>query len=170
MIPFNKAGVLAKEIPRRRRHQFDDLVHVSSSSKSFSNDPSHMPLTNLHSTEMYVIIIAGSLPTLRPLLQNSLSKWHSYKQRSSKGYHASDDQDHELHPYKKRHIHASAAHGLGLQTDGSDREVLADSDPHGITKTVDFTLEATQRSREQRSEGSNEDHPDLFRVRETERV
>ena len=88
---------------------------------------------------MYVIIIAGSLPTLRPLFKQSLHLYRSYKQRSSKGYH-SYDHGIELKKHNAKHTIGSMPVPLGRKgLKGSDQDILA-TDTGGITKTVDITL------------------------------
>ena len=88
---------------------------------------------------MYVIIIAGSLPTLPPLFQQSLQTFRSYKQRSSKGYHSYDNGI-ELRRHRDKHTIGSMPVGLGRNDRRrSDQDILA-TDTGGITKTVDITL------------------------------
>lgn len=89
---------------------------------------------------MYVIITAGSLPTLRPLLQNTLSIYRSHKQRSSKGYHAYDHSRHALQNLRsKRTLGQTPVKSPGR---GSDEDVLT-ANMGGITKTIDVTLAST---------------------------
>ncbi|KAL8956961.1 MAG: hypothetical protein Q9193_005650 [Seirophora villosa] len=84
-------------------------------------------------TEMYVIIIAGSLPTLRPLFQKALASYQSFAQRSSKGY-LSHDGEHELQvqPGKKQKQNKQNKQKQ-KQKRSSEQGVPA----QGITKTVE---------------------------------
>ena len=95
------------------------------------------------STEMYVIIIAGSLPTLRPLVQKTLSSYRSYKQRSSRGYHSSGEAPYMLNKLPGRNTIGSKP--KRNQDMGSDQDVVGLAPGvaagGGITKTTDFTLE-----------------------------
>ncbi|KAL8912928.1 MAG: hypothetical protein Q9171_002127 [Xanthocarpia ochracea] len=102
-----------------------------------------------YTTEMYIIIVAGSLPTLRPLFVKSSSVYRSYKQRSFKGDQSYDQPAHELQPYRKIHPDGSTPHRNGGRS--SDREVLA-ADVQGIIKTVDFTVAATGGEEDKRWE------------------
>ena len=105
---------------------------------------------------MYVIIIAGSLPTLPPLFQQSLHTYRSYKQRSSKGYH-SYDHGVELQRYRGKHTIGSMPGPLGRNRQrGSDLDILA-TDTGGITKTVDITLASTESAERKPWEKWDED-------------
>ncbi len=130
---------------------------------------------------MYVIIIAGSLPTLRPLFQATLATYHSHKQRSSKGYLTHDESNsHALHSYPKKKNANSGCTPRSLdRRDGersSDQDVLAAKDVEGITKTVDFTVatETTQTQTEaggkQRWDRWEDEEFGARRIREDERV
>lgn len=90
---------------------------------------------------MYVIIIAGSLPTLRPLVQKSVLAYKSYKQRSSKGYHSHPNAPYELqnHPARKT-IERSGQQKARRKAGGHSDEDILSSAPAGITKTMDFSL------------------------------
>ncbi|KAI4229624.1 MAG: hypothetical protein L6R36_000671 [Xanthoria steineri] len=122
-----------------------------------------------YTTEMYVIIIAGSLPTLRPLFQKTVYVFHSYTHRSSKGYHSHDHAAHELEPYrKKKHTDTSI-----LQTTrqrNSDQDVLA-TNAEGITKTVDIVFACSPGAEEGKKwEPWEEQHFGERGTREDERV
>lgn len=105
---------------------------------------------------MYVIIIAGSLPTLRPLVQKSVLAYRSYKQRSSRGYHSHPNVPYELRNYPAK----KAFGGTGLQKaqrkagGHSDEDVLASAPgaPAGITKTMDFSLVYAENDGNKRTE------------------
>lgn len=93
-------------------------------------------------TEMYVIIIAGSLPTLRPL---ALRIVMSFKNRSTsrKGYmqhgHTFERNSHHLDPYKmKNKIQRSS---MQNRPSGSDQDIL----PSQITKTTDIAIDYDSR-------------------------
>ncbi|KAI4253517.1 MAG: hypothetical protein L6R42_007551, partial [Xanthoria sp. 1 TBL-2021] len=102
-----------------------------------------------YTTEMYVIIIAGSLPTLRPLFQKSVYVFRSYKHRSSKGYHSYDHAPHELQPYRKKKHPDIPILQATRQDNGrsSDQDVLA-ANAEGITKTVDITFASSPGAEE----------------------
>ncbi|KAL9607896.1 MAG: hypothetical protein Q9167_007234 [Letrouitia subvulpina] len=106
-----------------------------------------------YTTEMYVIIIAGSLPTLRPLVQKSVRAYKLYKQRSSKGYLSHPNASHELQNYPtKKTIGGTVLQKARRKAEGhSDEDVLA-SAPAGITKTTDFSLEYAEDEGNKRSE------------------
>ena len=92
---------------------------------------------------MYVIIIAGSLPTLPPLFQQSMHTYRVYKQRSSKGYH-SYDHGIELQRPRAKHTIGSMPVARGrAERRASDQDILA-TDTGGITKTVDITLASAE--------------------------
>ncbi|KAL8785940.1 MAG: hypothetical protein Q9213_003089 [Squamulea squamosa] len=123
-----------------------------------------------YSTEMYVIIIAGSLPTLRPLFQKSFSVYRSFKQRSSRGYHSYDHRPHEMQPYQKTHLDSTIPHIMGHNEGrNSDQDVLA-TDVEGITKTVDFTIAMSSGEDGKRWERWEDDHFERRGTREDERV
>ncbi|KAL8877250.1 MAG: hypothetical protein Q9198_004698 [Flavoplaca austrocitrina] len=125
-----------------------------------------------YTTEMYVIIIAGSLPTLRPLFQKTISVYRSRKQRSSHGYQSYDHAPHEMQSYrKKKHTNTSI---LCTKNQGnersSDSEVLA-SNAEGITKTVDITFASSPGVEEGKKwERWEEEHFGETGTREDERV
>ncbi|KAL8928413.1 MAG: hypothetical protein Q9172_000899 [Xanthocarpia lactea] len=120
-----------------------------------------------YTTEMYIIIIAGSLPVLRPLFVKSSSVYRSYKQRSFKGDQSYDQPPHELQPYRKNHPDGSTPHRNGGRS--SHREVLA-ADVQGITKTVDFTVAATSGEEDKRWERWEEEYFAERGMHEDERV
>ena len=92
---------------------------------------------------MYVIIVAGSLPTLPPLFQQCLHTYRIYKQRSSRGYH-SYHHGIELQGQGGKHTIGSMPGPLGRNDRrGSDQDILA-TDTGGITKTVDINLTSTE--------------------------
>ncbi|KAI4114951.1 MAG: hypothetical protein LQ345_004365 [Seirophora villosa] len=84
-------------------------------------------------TEMYVIIIAGSLPTLRPLFQKALASYQSFAQRSSKGY-LSHDGEHELQAQpgtkkqnkKKQKRNTARSSEQGVRAEGITKTVVVD--------------------------------------------
>ncbi|KAL9021484.1 MAG: hypothetical protein Q9185_001277 [Variospora sp. 1 TL-2023] len=97
-----------------------------------------------YNTEMYVIIIAGSLPTLRPLFQKSILSRPFFARQSSKGY-LSHNGDYGLHVYpnnKKRSMRGGSSTRNGDRS--SDQEILAD----GITKTVEVDYTVSDASME----------------------
>ncbi|KAL8771749.1 MAG: hypothetical protein Q9209_002940 [Squamulea sp. 1 TL-2023] len=123
-----------------------------------------------YTTEMYVIIIAGSLPTLRPLFQKSFSAYRSFKERSSKGYHSYEHHPHELQPYRKKHLDSTIPQIMGRNEGrNSDQDVLA-TDVQGITKTVDFTVAASGGEDVKRWERWEDEHFERRGTREDERV
>ncbi|KAL8673341.1 MAG: hypothetical protein Q9168_002220 [Polycauliona sp. 1 TL-2023] len=102
-----------------------------------------------YTTEMYVIIIAGSLPTLRPLFEKSVSVYRSYRHRSSRGYQSYHHDPHEMQPYRKqKHAGTSVLHSMKQDDEGSsDKNVLA-TNAEGITKTVDITFASSPGAEE----------------------
>ncbi|KAL8930415.1 MAG: hypothetical protein Q9208_000599 [Pyrenodesmia sp. 3 TL-2023] len=122
-----------------------------------------------YTTEMYVIIIAGSLPTLRPLFQATVATYHSHKQRDYKGYLSHESgRPHALHSYPKKHTSGSSK---ALERGGgrsSDQDGLA-KDVEGITKTVDLTV-ATETETGKRWERWEDEEFGARRMREHERV
>ncbi|KAL9037806.1 MAG: hypothetical protein Q9180_003510 [Flavoplaca navasiana] len=123
-------------------------------------------------TEMYVIIIAGSLPTLRPLFQKTISVYRSRKQRSSHGYQSYDHAPHEMQPYrKKKHTNTSILCTKNQDNErSSDSEVLA-SNAEGITKTVEITFASSPGVEEGKKwERWEEEHFGERGTREDERV
>ncbi|KAL8665820.1 MAG: hypothetical protein Q9202_001942 [Teloschistes flavicans] len=126
-----------------------------------------------YTTEMYVIIVAGSLPTLRPLFQKAVSTYSSFKGRSSKGYLSHDDeQKHELQKLPKKQIDDSILRTTGQTAAGSKEEILPPpGDVEGIVKTVDFTIaDSVGDSNPHRSEQWEDDGFGQKRVRGDERV
>ncbi|KAL8896559.1 MAG: hypothetical protein Q9192_003026 [Flavoplaca navasiana] len=114
---------------------------IANASEAESPAGHYHVLRNIVNTEMYVIIIAGSLPTLRPLFQKTISVYRSRKQRSSHGYHSYDHAPHEMQSYrKKKHTNNSILYAKNQDNErSSDSEILA-SNAEGITKTVDITF------------------------------
>ncbi|KAL8998442.1 MAG: hypothetical protein Q9169_002479 [Polycauliona sp. 2 TL-2023] len=125
-----------------------------------------------YTTEMYVIIIAGSLPTLRPLFQKSASTYRSYKHRSSRGYHSYNPGSREMQPYrKKKHTGTSVLHTAKQDGESSsDQDVLA-TNAEGITKTVDITFASSPVAEEGKKwERWEERHFGETGTRENERI
>lgn len=90
---------------------------------------------------MYVIIVAGSLPTLRPLFQKAVSAYSTFRGRSSKGYLSHDDEHvHELKKVPKKPIDESLLRTTGQIGAASKEEVSLTGDVEGIVKTVDITM------------------------------
>ncbi|KAL8763146.1 MAG: hypothetical protein Q9184_000991 [Pyrenodesmia sp. 2 TL-2023] len=122
-------------------------------------------------TEMYVIIIAGSLPTLRPLFQATVATYHSHKQREYKGYLSHESgRAHALRSYPKKTKNTNGS-AKALDRGGgrsSDQDGLA-KDVEGITKTVDFTV-ATETETGKRWERWEDEEFGARRMREHERV
>ena len=93
---------------------------------------------------MYVVIIAGSLPTLRPLVLKAISM---YKNRSNgrNGYmkyqHQRKRNSHALRPYNTKKIHEPG--GMPTGQWGSDQSIL----PPGITKTTDIAIDYNSKRR-----------------------
>lgn len=121
---------------------------------------------------MYVIIVAGSLPTLRPLFQKAVSTYSSFKGRSSKGYLSHDDEHkHELQNLPKKQIDDSILRTTGQTAAGSKEEILPPGGVEGIVKTVDFTIaDSVVDGNPQRSEQWEDDGFEQKRVRGDERV
>ncbi|KAL8685133.1 MAG: hypothetical protein Q9224_005948 [Gallowayella concinna] len=123
-----------------------------------------------YTTEMYVIIIAGSLPTLRPLFQRSISIYRSFKGRSSKGYEVYEQPPHALQPYPGKQMSDSMLQtAKGIKGRSSDQVVSA-TNTEGITKTVDFTLAATGGEQGKRWERWEDEHFMARGTRADERV
>ncbi|CAL8577906.1 hypothetical protein XPA_003716 [Xanthoria parietina] len=125
-----------------------------------------------YTTEMYVIIIAGSLPTLRPLFQKTVYVFHSYTHRSSKGYHSHDHAARELQPYRRKKHTDTSILQTTRQDNGrsSDQDVLA-TNAEGITKTVDIVFASSPGAEEGKKwEPWEEQHFGERGTREDERV
>jgi hypothetical protein len=94
---------------------------------------------------MYVIIIAGSLPTLRPLAQRAIaiSKHRSSSKQDYQQYTRTPErQSHPLKPYNIKHSHHRSQ--LPTNHSDSDQNILAS----GITKTTDIAVDYdTRRSK-----------------------
>lgn len=89
-------------------------------------------------TEMYVIIIAGSLPTLRPLVLKAVEISNN-RSTGRKGYmqhrHALKGNSHPLEPYNMKNKFQRSS--MPNQLSGSDQDIL----PPGITKTTDIAID-----------------------------
>ncbi|KAI4136324.1 MAG: hypothetical protein LQ341_005682 [Variospora aurantia] len=112
------------------------ICHPANSSSIYLDEATSLLIW--YNTEMYVIIIAGSLPTLRPRLQKSILSRPFFARRSSKGY-LSHNGDYGLHIYPNNKKHSMRGGSSTQNGDrSSDQEILAD----GITKTVevDYTI------------------------------
>ena len=106
---------------------------------------------------MYVIIIAGSLPTLRPLVQKAtaISKRRSTNRKS---YHQHPNTFHRnplpLKVYGKRNSYNLTS--MPTRQSSSDHDILS-----GITKTTDIAVDYNSRkSKSDRGQGDWEDHGD----------
>ncbi len=91
---------------------------------------------------MYVIIIAGSLPTLRPLVQRAIaiSKNRSSSKRNYQQYpHTLEGHSHPLKVYNVKHSHHHSR--LPTNHSDSDQNILAS----GITKRTDIAIDYDTR-------------------------
>lgn len=101
---------------------------------------------------MYIIIIAGSLPTLRPLAQQAIAM-SKHRSSSKKGYqqytHTPQRQSHPLKPYNIKQSH----HRSHIPTNhsDSDQNILGP----GITKTTDIAVDYDSR-KSKRDKGQRE--------------
>ncbi|KAL8645569.1 MAG: hypothetical protein Q9210_006636 [Variospora velana] len=130
-----------------KSHVPSSICHPTNSSSVYLDEATSLLIW--YNTEMYVIIIAGSLPTLRPLFQKSFLSRPFFARRSSKGY-LSHDGDYGLHVYpnnKKRSMRGGSSTRNGDRS--SDQEILAD----GITKTVEVDYTVSDASMEPPSPG-----------------
>ncbi|KAL8648435.1 MAG: hypothetical protein Q9226_005991 [Calogaya cf. arnoldii] len=121
-----------------------------------------------YTTEMYVIIVAGSLPTLWPLFQKGV---YVYQHRSSRGYRTYDHGAHEMQPCrKKKHTDTSLLQTGQNNGRSSDQDVLA-KNAEGITKTVDITFASSPGAEEGKKwERWEDEHFGERGTREDERV
>ena len=107
---------------------------------------------------MYVIIIAGSLPTLRPLAQKAymMSKSRSTKHKGYQQYQrAADGNSLRLKTYNVKHGHQRS--GILSRQSASDQDILAP----GITKTTDINVDYDSRkSKSEKGQESWEHHGD----------
>ena len=113
-----------------------------------------------YTTEMYVIIIAGSLPTLRPLAQRAIAASKNRTSTSRKGYQQypntpdNDDNNNNSHPLKpfphKAYNFKSITSNHKSQLSGSDQNILppVGNGEGGITKTTDIRLDYGMRRKE----------------------
>lgn len=87
---------------------------------------------------MYVIIIAGSLPTLRPLAERAIamSKDRSNSKKTYQQYpNTPARHSHPLKPYNVKHSHQRSR--LPTNHSDSDQNILAS----GITKRTDISVD-----------------------------
>ena len=91
---------------------------------------------------MYVIIIAGSLPTLRPLAQKAFAMSKS-RSSSQKGLHQYPHPDRHSHPLKPYSIKISH-----YRSDAPARESESDQNilQSGITKVTDIAIDYDTRN------------------------
>ena len=117
---------------------------------------------------MYVIIVAGSLPTLWPLFQKGV---YVYQHRSSRGYRTYDHGAHEMQPSrKKKHTDTSLLQTGQNNGRSSDQDVLA-KNAEGITKTVDIMFASSAGAEEGKKwERWEDEHFGERGTREDERV
>ncbi len=91
---------------------------------------------------MYVIIIAGSLPTLRPFVERAIamSKNRSSSKKTYQQYpHTPARHSHALKPYNIKHSHHHSR--LPTNHSDSDQDILGP----GITKTTDIAVDYDAR-------------------------
>ncbi|KAL8895756.1 MAG: hypothetical protein Q9207_008025 [Kuettlingeria erythrocarpa] len=181
------------QMPRKRKYQLAGIMclgtfsavagavktyylHQLRARADFTYDATDLMIW--YTTEMYVIIIAGSLPTLRPLFQATIATYHSHKQRSSKGYLTHEEErhsnSHALHSYPKKNTNNGCTpRSLDRRDNGggrsSDQDVLA-KDVEGITKTVDFTVATETQTGKQQWDRWEDEEFGARRMREDERV
>ncbi|KAL8771641.1 MAG: hypothetical protein Q9194_004830 [Teloschistes cf. exilis] len=104
-------------------------------------------------TEMYVIIVASSLATLRPLLLKLMSVHATIQGRNSKGYQShTQEQSHQLEAYPKTRSTHESTLPINSQTPARSLEgPIPAEDVDAIRKTVDVTVtEATANTEPKR--------------------
>ncbi|KAL8704688.1 MAG: hypothetical protein Q9201_002150 [Fulgogasparrea decipioides] len=136
--------------------QSDRGPRSSKPNKSDTDDATSLMIW--YTTEMYVIIIAGSLPTLRPLAQRAMamSKTRSSKRKGYQQYpHTPEGNSHPLKPYNVKHSHHRSR--LPTHLSDSDQNVLTS----GITKTTDIAIDYdTRKSKNDKGQADWENHGD----------
>lgn len=88
---------------------------------------------------MYVILIAASIPTLRPLIMRALGKSTHASSRGRKGYYVQDDNGYHLHPVPsgfRSNKDAVSVHCTTKPDHESERSIL----PSDIRKTTEVTV------------------------------
>lgn len=122
---------------------------------------------------MYTIIIAGSLATLRPLLQKATSTYTSFRFRGSKGYLShSYEQPHRLRAYPRRSTDASTLRITGPTAVESSEHAIPTRDVKGIVKTVDINIADSVASGKPKRSEYWEDYDDIEQggTKEIERI
>lgn len=108
---------------------------------------------------MYVIIVASSLATLRPLLLKLMSAHATIQGRNSKGYQShTQEQPHQLEAYpKRRSTHESTLPINGQTPARSVDGPMSAEDVDAIWKTVDVTVTEATANTEPKRPGRLED-------------
>ncbi|KAL9580361.1 MAG: hypothetical protein Q9212_004542 [Teloschistes hypoglaucus] len=94
-------------------------------------------------TEMHVIIVAGSLATLRPLVLEISSTYAIMQGRTPNGYraHTNEQRAHQLGPYpRRRSTHESTFPINGPEPARTLEDPMPAEDVDAIRKTVDVTV------------------------------
>lgn len=88
---------------------------------------------------MYVILIAASIPTLRPLVFRAMGKTTHASSRGRKGYHVQDENGYHLHPLPsglRTTKEPPSIHYTSKPDHESERSIL----PNDIRKTTEVVV------------------------------